>query len=532
MDVTPSFSAAEFGRIIARENDEVELKSGIGRDPLQAALVAMSNTSGGTVYIGVNDQRRVIGRTRDQGTDDAIHEAALAARGLGHYSITEAMVAEKSIVMIRIDRRDDEVAQTSDGRVLVRRGGRNVPLFGHELWSLMASKALHRFETSDSGLAGTAVEPELASMVAERYGWADQSEWPNRWAERRLMHPTGRLTYAGALALTDPSKSLGAARFGIDLRSYEDDSSRSYVRREQIGGPIQVQVQAATDWVLRDIGTEMIITGAVRHDVARLPPRSVRETIANAIAHRDYTIDRMPVVIEVRPSHVIVRSPGSLPAPVTIATLREAQSARNPTIIDILRRFGLAEDSGQGIDVIEDQLRSEFLDDPTFSELGAAFEVRLPLRGLVSTTERGWLAEFERQGVLRSEDRPVVLAVVRHGRITNAKAREVMGVDSVRARTALQRLARGNLLHQHGERGRAYYTLGVIGPERGIEDAVLDAAAAEDLTNARVREITGLDREGALVVLRRLVHRGLLEQTGSKRGTRYRPAPSVVAIRD
>lgn len=61
---------------------------------------------------------------------------------------------------------------------------------------------------------------------------------------------------------------------------------------------------------------------------------------------------------------MIVTSPGALPAPVTVATLRDAQAPRNHRIIDVLRRFGLAEDSGQGIDVIQDGMRLELLDEP------------------------------------------------------------------------------------------------------------------------------------------------------------------------
>jgi ATP-dependent DNA helicase RecG len=46
-------------------------------------------------------------------------------------------------------------------------------------------------------------------------------------------------------------------------------------------------------------------------------------------------------------------------------------------------------------------------------------------------------------------------------------------------------------------------------------------AAAMPLTNASVRERTGLDRAQALRVLDRLVGAGRLERTGERRGTRY-----------
>jgi ATP-dependent DNA helicase RecG len=206
---------------------------------------------------------------------------------------------------------------------------------------------------------------------------------------------------------------------------------------------------------------------------------------------------------------------------VTVATLREAQAPRNHTIIDILRRFGLAEDSGQGIDVIQDGMRLELLHEPLFEEIDDSFRVTLELRGLVSTTERAWLSEHERQGRLHVGDRLLLLSVMRDGRITNARARDILGVDSVEARTRLGRLRDAGLLVQHGTRGRAYYTLGVIGPERSHEEVVLEAAGEGPLTNTAVRALTSLDRYQAGQLLRRLVNEGRLVQRGERRGTTY-----------
>lgn len=206
---------------------------------------------------------------------------------------------------------------------------------------------------------------------------------------------------------------------------------------------------------------------------------------------------------------------------MTVATLREAQAPRNHTIIDVLRRFGLAEDSGQGIDVIQDGMRLELLHEPLFEETESAFRVTLHLRGLVSTTERAWLSEYERQGRLREGDRLLLLTVMRDGRITNSRARDILGVDSVEARTRLGRLRDVGLLIQHGTRGRAYYTLGVIGPDRSHEEVILEAAAANPLTNTSVRALTSLDRYQAGQLLRRLVGEGRLVQRGERRGTTY-----------
>lgn len=77
------------------------------------------------------------------------------------------------------------------------------------------------------------------------------------------------------------------------------------------------------------------------------------------------------------------------------------------------------------------------------------------------------------------------------------------------------------MLIQHGTRGRAYYTLGVIGPDRSAEELVLDAVGSRPLTNALARELTSLDRYQAGQLLRRLVQEGKLAQMGERRTTTY-----------
>lgn len=512
---------AQFERFAAREDERLELKTGAGRKPLQEALVALSNTAGGVILIGVTDDRVVVGCERRQGIDDAIHDAATDSHDVGRYRIRQIDIAGRPVVAVLVEPRLDAVAQTSDGRVLRRQGGRNRAVFGRDLQELVNSRALVRFEATDSGVGPDAVDPQTSAAVAKAFGWRTGSRLQARWAERGLMHASGQLTIAGALVLTDPGTSLGVSKFCVDVRSYTDDAATAYHRRTAVEGPVQRQVEVATDEVIREIGTETVVTDAYRHDLPRLPRRVVREAIANAVAHRSYEIDSAAIVVEIRPGVVRVTSPGRLPAPVTVENLREMQAARNQSVIDALRRFKLAEDSGQGIDLIQDEMRLELLQEPRFVEDTDRFTVELPLGGIVSPTERGWLAEFERTGRLRADERPLLLAVLREGQITNSRAREILGIDSTEVRARLQRMRDCGLVVQNGTKGRAYYTLGELGPRRTDQQIVLAEAAQGPLTNERVRALTGLDRIAARALLRRLVDEGLLRQEGQRRGTRY-----------
>lgn len=61
-----------------------------------------------------------------------------------------------------------------------------------------------------------------------------------------------------------------------------------FVDRREFDVSIQEQVESAFQYVLEKINLGMKIQGVYRQDVYELPTDSVRELIANAVAHRSY----------------------------------------------------------------------------------------------------------------------------------------------------------------------------------------------------------------------------------------------------
>jgi ATP-dependent DNA helicase RecG len=531
MKLKEAYGGEEFAGLVARESDKLEKKAGLGHDPLQETLVALSNSEGGVVFIGVADDGRVLGRRLDQGAEDKIHSAALDALNVGRYRILPVGVEEQTVVAIKVSRREEGFAQTSDGRVLVRRGGRNAALLGPDLARFISERGLRRFESTDTQLSLDDLQEDYLLEVCKAFGWKRTSpNWSDRLEERGLLTHEGHVTVAGALFLTDPSTSLRQSKAIVEVRRFPGDSD-DYDRREEFGGPLHHQVARAGQFLVKELGSDVVVTGLYRHDLPKLPEIVVREAIANAVAHRQYELQGTPIVVELRPHAVIVTSPGGLPEPVTVENLRQAQAARNPYVIDVLRRFRLAEDAGRGVDVMQDSMAEALLDPPTFEDLGHAVRVTLPLLGPITTRERGWVSDLERRGEIRVPDRLLLVHAARGERLTNSKAREILSVGQIEARQALQRLRNAGLLRQHGARGGASYSLTEeIAPPAAfrmssaeLERLVLSEATNRPLSNSLVRELTGLDRPAALGLLRRLVREGKLRKRGKKRGTRYVP---------
>lgn len=419
----------------------------------------------------------------------------------------------------------------SNGGVQVRKGTRDEPLFGSALQHFLNERSATRYELTPTSIPLESADPELVASLREAFGWSGENV-AERLSESGYASGN-RLTVAGALYfMGDPGGALGKAH--IELLRYRDDESVDYDLRIEVKGPLPVQLETAVQRILDELGTELVVLGVRRYDLHRVPPVVVREAVANALAHRSYELDRTPVRVEIRPSSVRILSPGGLPEPVTVENIRETTAPRNLAVIDALRRYGLAEDAGRGIDVMEDTMLEEMLDPPKFSDEDHEVAVTLPVRSVVAPVERAWIRELERRGTLEGPDRLVLVHAARGEALTNARVREVMQTDEGTAREVLQRLRDASFLEQRGERGGATYHLeGSLEPPAGLRlgpeelASLIEGLAAEGpISNTDVRESTGLGRDEVRSLLRRLVKEERLIQTGQRRGTRYH-APSV-----
>ena len=525
MALLPQQFAAEF----PGEGDFVEFKQGLPETKLREAIVAFSNTDGGVVLLGVRDDGQVQGITSDGETIAKIHRSVAGVRNPGRYDVRSLLIGDRTILVLSVRRRREGFAQMQDGRILVRRGAMNAPVFDIELARFISQRALTRFESTPVEATLDDADGVLIARLRGAYGWSTD-HLADRLAEAGLLEigdAAAHLTVAGALYLLPrPAEVLGKAY--VEVFRYRDESG-TYDRRLEIDGPVDQQVEQTTRELMAELGSDVVVLGVRRHEFPRIPEPVLREAIANAVAHRTYETTGQPVRIEIRPDRVIVRSPGGLPEPVTLANMREQNSARNVDVIRVLRRFRLAEDAGMGVDVMEDVMEAALLERPEFDADGAHVEVVLRLGSTVAPQERAWIAEVEQRGEIRMGDRILLLHAARGEVLTNGSVRELLGVDSVQARSSLHRLRDLGYLSQRGQRGGAFYALAKgLAPPAGLQlddvelrEVILGMAADQNVTNESVRTRTGLDRAQVLALLTALVESGELVRHGERRGTNY-----------
>jgi ATP-dependent DNA helicase RecG len=109
-------------------------------------------------------------------------------------------------------------------------------------------------------------------------------------------------------------------------------------------------VERAIEFVRRNTGTSAYLVEGRRIDKPDYPEEVIRETIVNAIAHRDYTISGTDIELSIYSDRLEVISPGRLPNTVTVERMKAGcRATRNELIKEILRDYHYVEATGLGV---------------------------------------------------------------------------------------------------------------------------------------------------------------------------------------
>ena len=129
---------------------------------------------------------------------------------------------------------------------------------------------------------------------------------------------------------------------------------------QRLGKPLLLSLQRALELITARIDrTPILLPSGQQVDLADLLEGPVREALANAVAHRDWRLPE-PISVEHAPTRLMVDSPGPLVPGVTIENiLAHPSKPRNRVLIEAIRKLGLAEQAGVGIDrMYRDMIRS------------------------------------------------------------------------------------------------------------------------------------------------------------------------------
>jgi ATP-dependent DNA helicase RecG len=387
------------------ENSGVEFKRDtIDNRALAKELVAFANFQGGRVLLGVDDGS-VVGVTRpdleewvmttcrdkirpelipyfetirevEPGRDVA---AVQVERG---WTVHHVWHANHRTYYIRVGTQSREASWDELERLSQRRGALRPeirPVSGSSLHDLDRRRLREYF---------TRIRQQSVPDDADSAAWTQLLCNTEVLVEENHAAPA---TVAGLLLFgTNVNRFLPQA--GIDAAAYPG-SEKDYaaIERAQLRGPItplgagrrMVEsglVEQAVAFVRRNTKvTAKLRGGARRQQRYAYPEEAVKETIVNALVHRDYLLSATDIELSTYEDRLEVISPGRLPNGITPERMRTGcRAARNQLLKDVMRDYGYLEHMGMGVPrkIVRGMLEHNGTE-PDLVEDGERFIVRL-----------------------------------------------------------------------------------------------------------------------------------------------------------
>ena len=433
------------------ESQNIEWKES-WRDDYLKWICGFANAAGGKIYIGMNDSGQVVGvadakklledvpnKVRDV-LGIIVDVNLLEKDGLEYVEIDVPPYSNpinyKGQYHYRSGSTKQELKGAALNRFILQRTGRHWDEFPIERAKIeeLSESALNRFrkEAARSGRVDEGVLKDKTEHLLHDLRLIDEDGHLNR-AALLLFHP-------------DPERFVFGAYIKIGF--FRDDKGNLEFQ-DEIHGALMEQVDKAMDLIKsKYLIYRISYEGISRRETPQFPVEAIRESLMNAVAHKDYA-SAVPIQISVFPDHITFWNAGQLPENWTTERLFESHpsSPYNPLIANAFFRSGDIESWGRGYKRI--------------LEAVSAYKLLPPKLEMISGLMITYYTDVRSQLLAQRLDEKYISVIeyaAQNGSINNTDVQKLLNISKTTAYRILSQL--DNWLEVQGTTGKGtHYTI-------------------------------------------------------------------------
>ena len=377
--------------ILKGENEKIEFKENAKTNAYIKTAVAFANGNGGKIVFGVKDNGEIAGVENEfEVMDGIINAISDSCYPMIVPNISLHTLENKTIILVEIE------------------GGKKKPYYlkskGMQKGSYIRSGATTRIIEEDYVLKELVLEGEnkyFDQQVCHGESVSDEEiekfcEWLEKLARENsetdinikivtnntllswkvLEEKNGRIFPTNAYILLSGKENWEVSR-KIQCGVFKGETRSIFVDKKEFEGSIIMQLEKAYQYVLEKINLGSDIVGIYRVDKYEIPPKSIRELIANAVIHRSY-LEPNDIQVALYDNRLEITSPGMLLSGVNVKRMKEGYSKlRNRAIASVFAYVNIIEKWGSGIPRIMDEIREYGLQEPEFIAFENDFRVNI-----------------------------------------------------------------------------------------------------------------------------------------------------------
>ena len=220
------------------------------------------------------------------------------------------------------------------------------------------------------------------------------------------------------------AKNLGAfrrlARKAVRVVQYRGNGRTDTLKEQESVKGYASGFEGLVSYVNSLLPANEIIHQALRKSVPMFPELAVRELVANALIHQDFLATGAGPMVEIFEDRIEITNPGE-PLVDVRRFVDTPPTSRNDTLASMMRRIGICEERGSGIDKVVFQVELYQLPAPLF-------EVPIGFTRVVLFAHRA-LSDMDKADRVRACYLHACLKYVTRSYLTNGSLRDRFGVE-------------------------------------------------------------------------------------------------------
>jgi ATP-dependent DNA helicase RecG len=417
-----------------------EAKNQYDSSKLFGYCVAIANEGGGHLILGVKNKppREVVG-TSAFPNPIAIAERIFQALGF-RVDIDEVKHPAGRVLVFSIPPRLKGTAYHLEGKYLMRSGESLCPMSEDQLRKIFGEGKPDWLE--EHSKASIPIEEVIRLLDTQTFFDllkipypTDQNGVIDRLVSERLIDRIGHV-YAirrlgGLLLAKRISDFPDLCRKAPRVVVYSG-KSKLETKLDQTGTlGYAVGFQRLVNFVMSQMPQNEVVKNALRSEIKLVPEIVIRELVANAMIHQDFSRTGAWIVVDIYSNRIEISSPGDPIVPAE--RFIDGYQSRNERLADFMRRMRVCEEKGSGIDKVIHAAEVFQLPAPSFQSDG--------IRTQVTIYGPAKMSAMDRADRVRASYQHCALKYVMSERMTNQSLRQRFGLAESKSAIASQAIA-------------------------------------------------------------------------------------------
>ena len=427
------------------------------RKEIDKDMVAFANTKGGKIILGVRDKGEIIGFELDNDMKAKINDLARNCKP----SVEIRIEKVSGVVVIDVPEGDDKPYMCKTG-YFRRLDGSTQKMTPNEIKSMYRKAEKEPFEERiPERFSVDEISLEKIKKFIDEAKINIKLEEPTNFLESLGVLKDGQIINAGVLMFSHSvGKHIPQAR--IRLIRFNGTSRVDIMDRSDVSDELLSQFNEAFSFVKKHIMIKSVIKDAKRTDIPEIPLEVIREAIANAIIHRDYSVKGTESAVEIFDDRIEITNPGGLPRQITGKNFGKLSVRRNEILADLFFRLRIVEKAGTGIPRMRELLNRAGLPLPEFEDEGESFRVTIRRPVIFNDSLEIYSQEFEKEISSFPERQRWILRMVMNGHKINLSIlrRQFPEVAEITLRRDLVHLKKEGYIIHAGSKKTGWYEKG------------------------------------------------------------------------